>query len=209
MGSDEPTDVPRKLTARGAETRTRILKATTALLRERGPARTTMDDICLASGTSKSQLYHHFGDKDAIVVAAVRAEAEGLIASEERILATVTTIEHLQGWRDGIVADNAAAGGRFGCTLGSLTTQLSDQSPAARAVLDESFATWRGLLASGLLRIRDEGGLAPEADVDALAIGVVAALQGGHILSQAARDSAPLAIALDMALDRVRSLAVE
>jgi TetR/AcrR family transcriptional repressor of nem operon len=201
--------VPPKLTARGAETRARILEATTALLREHGPARTTMDNICVVSGASKSQLYHHFGDKDAIVLAAVRAEAEALLASEELILATVTTIEQLQGWRDGVVADNAAAGGRFGCTLGSLTTQLSDQNPAARAVLDESFARWGGLLASGLLRIREEGGLTPEADVGALAISVVAALQGGYILAQAARNSEPLAIALDMALDRVRSLALE
>ena len=209
MSSGKPTNVPRKLTARGAETRTRILDATTALLREHGPARTTVDDICVASGTSKSQLYHHFADKDAIVLAAVRAEADALIASQELILATVTTVGQLRGWRDQVVADNAAAGGRFGSTLGSLTTQLSDQSPAARAVLDESFARWGGLLASSLLRIRAEGGLAAEADVEALAIGIVAALQGGYILAQAARDSRPLAIALDMALDRVRSLALE
>jgi TetR/AcrR family transcriptional repressor of nem operon len=201
--------VPRKLTPQGAETRTRILEATTALLCEHGPARTTIEAICVASGTSRSQLHQHFGDKDAIIVAAVRAEAEALIASEKRVLATVTTIEHLRAWRDSVVADNAAVGGRFGCTLGSLTTQLSDHSPAARAVLDESFAKWGELLASGLLRIREAGGLAPDADVGALATGVVAALQGGYILAQAARDCEPLALALDMALERVRSASWE
>lgn len=40
-----------------------------------------------------------------------------------------------------------------------------------------------------------------------LAVGIVAALQGGSILAQAARESQALADALDMALARVRALA--
>jgi len=54
----------------------------------------------------------------------------------------------------------------------------------------------------------DNGVLRPDADPDGLAIGLMAALQGGYLLAQTARDVAPMKTALDMALEHVRSFAV-
>jgi AcrR family transcriptional regulator len=189
------------------DARERIVLAAAELLRERGAAATTLDDICVASATSKSQLYHHFGDRDAIVLAAVEAQAAGLLADQQRALADVRDVEDLQRWRDALVARNALDDGRYGCVLGSLTTQLSDRSESARAVLEDAFNRWGDLLASCLERLRVAGRLDPQANVRRLAVGIVAALQGGYILAQAARDSQSLADALDMALARVRALA--
>ncbi|WP_051809985.1 TetR/AcrR family transcriptional regulator [Actinoplanes subtropicus] len=56
-----------RLTARGAATRERIVLAAAELMTVQGVATTTLDEIRVASGTSKSQLYHHFADKDALV----------------------------------------------------------------------------------------------------------------------------------------------
>jgi TetR/AcrR family transcriptional repressor of nem operon len=203
---DEHSDASRNPTRRDSETRERILLATAALLRERGAAATTLDDICLASATSKSQLYQHFDDKDAIVVAAVEARAAGLLVDQQRALANVRDVDDLQRWRDTVVARNAVDDGRYGCVLGSLTTQLSDRNESARVVLEEAFNRWSDLLASCLERLCLAGRLDPQADVQRLAVAIVAALQGGYILAQAARESQPLADALDMALARVRAL---
>ena len=84
MTFDEHPDRSRNPTPRVSDTRERILLATAALLRERGAAATTLDDICVASATSKSQLCDHVGDKDAIVLAAVEARAVGLLADQPR-----------------------------------------------------------------------------------------------------------------------------
>jgi AcrR family transcriptional regulator len=203
---DEHSDPSRNPTPRDSETRKRILLATAELLGERGAAATTLDDICLASATSKSQLYHHFDDKDAIVVAAVEARIAGLLADQQRALANVRDVDDLQRWRDTVVARNAVDDGRYGCVLGSLTTQLSDRNESARVVLEDAFNRWSDLLASCLERLRLAGRLDPQADVQRLAVAIVAALQGGYILAQAARESQPLADALDMALARVRAL---
>jgi AcrR family transcriptional regulator len=192
--------------ARGSVTRERILRAAAALLRERGAAAVTLDDICAAGAISRSQVHQHFGDEDAIVAAAVEAQAARLLADQQRALAEVRDLEDLQRWRDTIVARNAADDGRYGCVLGSLTTQLSDRNESARVVLDHAFNRWGELLASCLERLRGAGRLDPQADVQRLALGIVAALQGGYILAQAARDSQSLADALDMALARVRAL---
>jgi AcrR family transcriptional regulator len=56
-------------TAKGAETRNRILQTSLALFRERGFETTTMRDIARASGMSLGAAYHYFPSKDAIVLA--------------------------------------------------------------------------------------------------------------------------------------------
>jgi hypothetical protein len=72
-----------------------------------------------------------------------------------------------------------------------------------RAKLEDAFQAWQSYLAAGLRRMQDRGELNAEADVAELATGVVAALQGGLILAQAARSEKPLRAALDLALGRV------
>jgi TetR/AcrR family transcriptional repressor of nem operon len=62
-------------------------------------------------------------------------------------------------------------------------------------------------LAGALERMRANGTLRQEADTQALATGIMAALQGGYVLAQAARDPGPMEIALELAMDSVRAQA--
>jgi TetR/AcrR family transcriptional regulator, transcriptional repressor for nem operon len=55
--------------------------------------------------------------------------------------------------------------------------------------------------------MRDRGDLRPEADPAVLAAGLLAALQGGMLLTQTTRDPRHLEAALRSALDHVRSYA--
>ncbi len=93
-----------------------------------------------------------------------------------------------------------------GCALGSMATEVSDHDDRARGTLSAAFQRWEQLLADGLRRMQDSERLRADADADALATGVVAALQGGYLLAQSARDARPMELALDMALDHVRTL---
>ena len=190
--------VPR-LTARGAATRARIVEAAADLMYVKGVAATTLDDVRAASGTSKSQLYNHFADKDALV----RAVAELWAA---RVLARLNSFNGLVRWRNALVQRNAAQNGAYGCVLGSMAGEVSDHDDEARETLSATFQRWEQLLADGLRRMQDSGRLRRDADADALATGLIAALQGGYLLAQTARDVRPMEIALDMALDHVRSL---
>jgi hypothetical protein len=53
--------------------------------------------------------------------------------------------------------------------------------------------------------MQESGELSRDADVDALAVGLMAAVQGGYLLSQTRRDGRAMAMALDMALHSVRA----
>ncbi|MGV7852690.1 TetR/AcrR family transcriptional regulator, partial [Mycobacterium kansasii] len=56
-----------RLTARGAATRARIVAAAASLVQEHGVAGTSLDDVMAVTATSKSQLYHYFANKDALI----------------------------------------------------------------------------------------------------------------------------------------------
>ena len=197
----------RRLTARGAKTRARIVSAAADLMYVRGVGATTLDDVLAATGVSKSQLYHHFAGKDALVRAVVDHVGERIIEREREALGHVSTIRGLHRWRDTLVQNNALRHGAYGCALGSLASQVADQDDLARRALAQLFAEWQALLASVLGRLRDDGALPPDTSVEQLATGLMAAVQGGYLLAQTERDVTPMAMAIDLALAHIESLA--
>lgn len=196
----------RRLTARGAKTRARIVAAAADLMYIQGVGATTLDDVLAASGVSKSQLYHHFDGKDALVRAVVDHVGERIIERERDALGNVSTMRGLRRWRDALVQNNALRHGAYGCALGALASEVSDQDDLARRALSQLFAEWKELLAGVLRRLQDNGALPPEASVEQLATGLMAALQGGYLLAQTERDVTPMATSLDMALAHIDSL---
>jgi TetR/AcrR family transcriptional regulator, transcriptional repressor for nem operon len=196
----------KRLTARGAKTRARIVATAADLMYVRGVGATTLDDVITATGVSKSQLYHHFAGKDALVRAVIDHMGEHVIKRERDALGHVSTIAGLRRWRDALVQNNALRHGAYGCALGSLATEVSDHDDVARQVLSQLFTEWQSLLADVLRRLQDSGALPLEAPIDQLATGLMGALQGGYMLAQTARDVTPMATSLDMALSHIESL---
>ncbi|WP_326835245.1 TetR family transcriptional regulator [Amycolatopsis rhabdoformis] len=194
-----------RLTARGEATRARILEAAVDLMSVKGVAATTLDDVRAASGTSKSQLYHHFEDKDALVQEVIGRRAQVLLAWHEEQLGRLNSMRGLERWRDAVLQHNALRNGAYGCPLGSMASELSDRNERARSELASHFERWEGLVADGLERMRVAGKLRPDTDPQRLAIGLIGALQGGYLLAQTKQDVAPMKVALDMAIDCIRA----
>jgi TetR/AcrR family transcriptional repressor of nem operon len=192
-----------RLTARGAATRERIVTGTAQLIYERGVIGTSLDEIMAATGTSKSQLYHYFADKDALVLEVIRRQLDTIIAGQETQLRALQTWEGLRQWRDHLVEGTRATRGVGGCPLGSLASDLADRSESAREALVNGFAEWESYLVDGFSAMRADGLISRAADPADLAVTVMAALQGGLLLAQTTRDVRPLELALDMAIEHV------
>jgi AcrR family transcriptional regulator len=199
----------RRLTARGAKTKARIVAAAADLMYVRGVGATTLDDVLAASGVSKSQLYNHFAGKEALVRAVIEHMGQFVIKRERDALGRVSTFRGLRRWRDALVQANTLRHGAYGCALGSLASEVSDHDDVARLALSRLFIEWQGLLVAVLQRLRDGGSLPPDVSVDQLATGLMGALQGGYLLAQAARDVTPMATSIDMALAHIESLSVD
>jgi TetR/AcrR family transcriptional regulator, transcriptional repressor for nem operon len=193
----------RPTTPRGAATRARIVEAAAGLVYRRGASATSLEDIMEASATSKSQLYHYFADKDALMRAVIEFQTHRMMGVQAAHLDVVDSLAGLRRWRDAVVSMNKAARGVGGCPLGSLASELSDRSEGARALLAHGFELWESHLEQGLRAMRDRGEIKPEADPAELATAVIAALQGGLLLAQTTRRSRPLELALDMAIGHI------
>jgi TetR/AcrR family transcriptional regulator, transcriptional repressor for nem operon len=205
MNGPDKTPPPRRLTVRGAATRARIVEAAAGLMRIKGVNGTTLDDVIAASGVSKSQLYRHFPDKEALIRDVVALQGRRVLEREQQQLGRLNSFSGLRRWRNVLVQLNALHDGAYGCMLGSMANEVADQDEQARAALQAMFATWEELIATGLRRMQKKGSLKPGADPDALATGLMAALQGGYLLAQTAHDTRPMEVALDMALDQIEA----
>ncbi|WP_312029866.1 TetR family transcriptional regulator C-terminal domain-containing protein [Actinomycetospora sp. TBRC 11914] len=197
----EPATRPR-LTRKGQATRDRIVAAAADLIAAHGVAGLSLDQVRRSAAVSGSQLYHYFDSKQSLIGAVITRQAT---AATETELGALDSLEALRAWADAAVEHQARNGGRGGCTLGSLAGELSASDETSRAGLADGFLRWQGVLRDGLGAMRERGELRADADLDALALTLLAALAGGNVLSQTMRDTAPLRAALDAALARVCS----
>lgn len=97
--------------------------------------------------------------------------------------------------------------GRGGCPIGSLASEVADLDEDARIILVAGFARWESAIRDGLVAMRERGELRGDAEPDRLALVILAALQGGLLLTQTRRDVAPFHIALDAAIAYIRTFA--
>jgi TetR/AcrR family transcriptional regulator, transcriptional repressor for nem operon len=197
------TDLPR--TAKGRATRARIVAAAAALVRERGAAETSLDEVIERAAVSKSRLYHYFQDKADLLRAVVTHQADRLLVSQEPQLQALDGWGAIRAWFDRLVTLQVERQGCGGCPIGSLVPQLAETNEPARAELAVSFDRWEVYLRQGLVAMRGRGALRADADMEALVTATMASTQGGLVLTQTRRDPAQLARALDAAYAHLRA----
>jgi AcrR family transcriptional regulator len=183
-------------TEKGRATRERIVAAAAELMRERGVAVTSLDDVRAATGTSKSQLYHYFGDREGLVRAVVRRTSDLVLARQASSLDAVESWEDLDRWCEGMAGALEMQSMRGGCPIGTLAAALADTDETARGMLSEAFQTWGEHIRAALDRLRERGLLRPEVDINVLTVTTLAAVQGGLLLSKTLRSSEPLRASL-------------
>jgi AcrR family transcriptional regulator len=195
------------ITAKGEATRSRIVQAAADLILARGVGSTSLDEIRAGTATSKSQLFHYFPGGKRELVGAIAAFQSGRVLDAQRPwLDALDSWEAWDAWRDAVVAHYGSQP-HWGCPIGALVGELAGSDPELAAEVDVHMEDWRSRLEGGLTRMRDTGLLRSDADPEALALHVFAALQGGLLLTQSLRSIRPLEAALDGALAALRSWA--
>lgn len=199
---------PQALTAKGQATRDRIVAATAALIFQGGVAGTSWEDIQRAAEVNASQLSYYFGDKQTLVRAVIGYQTKTLLANQQPLLSNLDSLEALREWCGLLVEFQRKAECKGGCPLGALTGELAEAYPDCRNDLAHGLDEWEGAIRQGLRAMYERGDLRKNADPDRLATAFFAAIQGGLVLTQAHRDSAPLKAALDTMLEHISSLTV-
>ena len=192
-------------TKQGRATRERIVRAAAELIAERGATGTSLDDVLAAAAASKSQLYHYFGDKRGLVEAVVEHQCASVLGFQAPALAAVSDWESLERWTDLMIAGVEQRRGRGGCPIGTLAVALADTDEALRISLNDAFRAWSDAIRAALARLRDNGLIAAQADLDHLTTMMLTAIQGGLVLAKASHSADPLRIALVGAIAQFRA----
>lgn len=199
---DDATKGPR-LTRKGAATRERILEAAADHIYRCGVQGTSNEAIRRAAGVSGSQLTHYFPDKESLVRATLAWRAESMMGLRENPpRGPLDSIEALRGWADSYIANPDVVTG--GCSFGSLAAEVLKSDLDVRDTVAAGFERWRNQFRQGLHAMRDRGDLeGDDAGIERLVTILMAAFQGGLLLTQAAEDIQPLRDALEGAIDCV------
>jgi TetR/AcrR family transcriptional regulator, transcriptional repressor for nem operon len=174
------------------------------LVFEQGVAHTRIEDVRAAADVSRFQLYHYFDDKPALVRAVVDHQADTIVAGQETF--DLSSLDGLRAWRDWVIEHQRELNCSGGCPIGSLGSELAETDPEARAQVAEGSKRWEAAIQSGLRGMHASGRLKNDPDPDTLALALLAALQGGLLLTQIERDTKPLEAALDAILEPISRL---
>jgi hypothetical protein len=128
-----------------------------------------------------------------------------LLECHRQRLQQLNSVRGLELWRDAIVHGVGLQVEMHGCESSSLTEDLENKGDDVRSELAEYLKPWEELFSAGFERMRERGVIRPESDVAKLTTSFTAVLLGGYLLARTARDVTPMKIALDIALDNVRT----
>src|ERR1700742_1265054 len=199
-------DQGRRLTRRGRETRRRIVAAAAELMFANGVAETTLEDIRSVAGVSGSQVYHYFEDKQALVRAVIDYQTDAVLGAQGAHLDRLDSMAGLRAWRDFRVEHRRRLGCRGGCPIGALGAEVAETDAVARLAAARGLARWEGRIRDAFRVMHARGDLPADTDPEDLALAMLAALQGGLLLTQLQRDTRPLEVTLNAMLDRVEDL---
>ncbi|MEV0643891.1 TetR/AcrR family transcriptional regulator [Phytomonospora sp. NPDC050363] len=163
------------------DTRERLIDSTRELLWERGYVGTSPKAIQRLSGAGQGSMYHHFGGKAELALAAIersagehRERADAVFTGPGTALERVTA--YLRREREAL----------RGCPVGRLTHDPDVMAdPALRAPVEETFALLTGRLTALLAEAGEKGEIDARLDPADTAAALVAVLQGGYVLARA------------------------
>lgn len=166
------------------DARTRLLQAAHRLVRQKGWAATSVDELCLAAGITKGSFFHHFKTKDALGAAAAAhwgsATAAMFAAAPyhapadpaDRVLAYID-------FRTAMLAEDLAA---CTCFAGTLVQETWASSPAMREACGDAITAHAATLEADIAAARPSGA---DWDAASLALFTQTVLQGAFVIAKA------------------------
>jgi TetR/AcrR family transcriptional regulator, transcriptional repressor for nem operon len=195
------------VTPKGERTRETILSSAANLVHVQGVAGTSLNDVIQASGTGKSQVYHYFQDKDAMIHGVLAYRADDFERRLAPMLRGLSSWQDVERWFEFVLEDQRSHDFVGGCPFGTMAAEVADREEPLRVELEAFFRRWIGHIAAGLLNLQQLGLLRTDAEPERLAAAVLASLEGGMLLAKTLKDETPLVAALDGTLRLLKSFA--
>lgn len=171
-------------------TRSNLLDAALGVIRTKGYAATSVDDICARASLSKGAFFHHFSSKEDLAVAAANywSETTGALFANaayhapedplERVLAYVELRKQLV---QGELPD-------FTCLVGTMTQEVYETNSVIRDACWASISNHADTLVPDIAAAMERYPVAGDFTAESLALHTQAVIQGAFIIAKASGD---------------------
>jgi TetR/AcrR family transcriptional repressor of nem operon len=189
----------RAITESAGGARPKLLDAALSLIREKGYAATTVDDICEAAGVTKGAFFHHFANKVALGVAAADywSEITGAFFAAAPYHKHADPLDRVLGYIDFRKAILVGRVPEFTCLAGTMVQEIYETCPAIRQACDASISGHAAKLEADIAAAMKRRGIRPKWTAQSLALYTQAVLQGAFILAKAKGSTAVAAESID------------
>jgi TetR/AcrR family transcriptional regulator, transcriptional repressor for nem operon len=179
--------------------RDKLLTASLSLVRQKGYASTSVDELCAQAGVTKGAFFHHFRSKDALAVAAANhwsATTKALFQSAPYHKHS-DPLDRVLGYLDFRKALLKGELAEFTCLVGTMVQEVYHTNPEIRAACEASIighaAEIEADIAKAMKRYRIRGSWS----AGSLALHTQAVIQGAFILAKAKGGAAIAAASID------------
>jgi TetR/AcrR family transcriptional regulator, transcriptional repressor for nem operon len=167
--------------------KTRFLDAALALVRMKGYAATTIDDVCQRAELTKGSFFHHFKGKEELAVEAARywsAVTGGLfaLAPYTKLSDPLDRVLGYVDFRKAIIQGDVP---EFTCFVGTMAQEIHQTNPAIRDACDASIREHAARVEADIALAMRQRGIKPDFTPKSLALYTQAVLQGAFILAKA------------------------
>jgi TetR/AcrR family transcriptional repressor of lmrAB and yxaGH operons len=178
---------PAKAAVKRGTTRNRMLFTAAQVLREKGAAGVTIDEVLARSGAPRGSVYHHFPDgRSQLLAEALQYAGESITAliDEAATEGCVSLVRQFVAFWERTLAESDFAAG---CPVVAAAIGSAEDDPALTSIAGDIFDRWR----SALTRAFVADGF-DDADAGSLAVTCIASLEGAVVLCRATRTADPL-----------------
>jgi len=182
-----------------APARDKLLDAAFAVVREKGYASTSVDELCARAGVTKGAFFHHFKSKEAVAVAAAErwSEMTGALFAAAPYHKHADPLDRVLGYLDFRKALLHGELAEFTCLVGTMVQEAYATSPEIRDACAASICGHAATLESDIAAAMKRHGLRAGWSAESLALHTQAVLQGAFILAKAKSSAKVAAHSID------------
>ena len=179
--------------------RSKLLDAAVEIIRQKGYAATSVDELCARAGVTKGAFFHHFPSKDSLAVAAANhwSELSGALFAAASYHRFDDPLDRVLGYLDFRKAMLRGDVAEFTCLAGTMVQEAYRTHPDIRHACDASIGSHAAKVESDIADAMKLYRIRAPWTAESLALHTQVVLQGAFILAKAKGNAAMVEASID------------